>query len=61
MGVPSRLQIGIAVTLATIVICSLGVIAELKIAGQSTHDQGSRAQSGAAAAQAPDAARNNQP
>lgn len=52
MRVPSRLQIGIAVTLVTIIVCSLGVLAELKVAGQST---------GAAAPQAPDAARNNQP
>jgi hypothetical protein len=35
MSFPSRLQIGILVTAATLIVCSLGVRAELKMAKDS--------------------------
>jgi hypothetical protein len=35
MSIPSRLQIGILVTAATLLVCSLGVRAELKSAQNS--------------------------
>ena len=36
MSIPSRLQIGILVTAATLIVCSLGVRAELKMSEAST-------------------------
>ncbi len=39
MRSPSRLTVGILITVATLIVCSLGVRAELKIAQNSVADR----------------------
>jgi hypothetical protein len=59
MSLPSRLQIGILVTAATLVVCFLGVRAELKSADSSIAEHRLRAQPVRQAARSNTAARDS--